>query len=249
MGEYGPATFGDVTADHYDDWVTLSTPERETRAAVDFLAGLAPGGRALELGIGTGRVGLPLAERDLEVHGIEASEKMIGKLREKPGGATFPVHVGDFADVAAPGEFDLIFIVLNTIFSLTTQDEQIRCLTNVASKLAPNGILVSEALVPDPARFDRNQRVNASQIESDRIKLDISRRDPLSQVITSSHVVIGPHDTTMHTVKARHVSPAEHDLMCRIAGLRLRDRFGGWRGEPFTATSTKHISVYVKTDD
>lgn len=245
MAEYGPTTFGDQTAEHYDEWVALSISESETNAAVAFLAGLKPGGRALELGIGTGRVGLPLAGQGLEVHGIEASEKMVAKLREKPGGAEFPLHVGDFADVDAPGEYDLIFIVLNTIFSLTSQEEQIRCLTNVAGKLAPGGLLVSEALVPDLSRFDRNQRVNASQIEIDKIKLDISRRDPITQVITSSHVIVTPLGVQLHTGMARHITPNEHDLLCRIAGLRLVDRFGGWNREPFTANSAKHISVYA----
>ena len=187
MKGYGPETYGDRIADVYDDFYRT---ELDTEGAVETLAGLAGAGPVLELAIGTGRVALPLAERGLEVQGIDASEAMVAKLREKDGGDRIAVTMGDFADVAVEGRFSLIFIVFNTIFALLTQDDQQRCFANAAGHLAENGVFVVEAFCPDLARFDRGQRAHVNTVEVDRVLIDASRHDPVGQRVDSQHVVI-----------------------------------------------------------
>jgi SAM-dependent methyltransferase len=243
MSEYGSETYGDMLAEHYDDWVAAAVPDRETEAAVALLAELAGGGAALEFGIGTGRVALPLAARGVPVTGIEASRKMVEQLRAKPDGKRLPVVIGDFVDVRVPGTFTLVYIVLSTLFNLTTQEEQIRCLANAAARVGPGGRLVVEANVPDPTRFDRGQRVQATDLDNGQVRLDLSRHDPTRQTISVRHVVIGGEGITLYPVKIRYVWPSELDLMCRLAGLRLLSRAGDWSGAPFTSASPRHVSV------
>jgi hypothetical protein len=238
--DYGPSTYGDRIAETYDSWYRF--PE-DTDGAATFLAAAAGKGPALELAIGTGRVALPLAARGLEVHGIDASRAMIDRLREKPGGEAIPVTVGDFADVGVDGRFGLIFVVFNTFFALLSQDEQVRCMRNVAEHLFDDGAFVLEAFVPDPTRFDRGQRVDAVQIGLDEVKLDVARHDPVEQRVDAMHLLIGPDGTTTYPVRLRYAWPAELDLMARLAGLRLRERWGGWSREPYTGEG-KHVSVY-----
>ncbi|MFV2022763.1 class I SAM-dependent DNA methyltransferase [Micromonospora sp. LOL_023] len=247
MDGYDATTYGDGIAEMYDKWISAGSQDAQLDAAVSFLAGHARAGRALELGIGTGRIALPLAERGIKVHGIEASERMVEKLREKPGAEDLPVTVGDFADVAAPGPFDLVFVVTNTLFNLTTQEDQLRCLQNSAQQLSPGGVLVVEALVPDVTRFDRDQRVQVGQIEVGRVRLDVSRHDRVSQTVTSQHLVVDAEGTRLYPVQTRYVWPAELDLMCRLAGLFRIARTGGWQGEPFSAASPRHVSVYGRS--
>jgi SAM-dependent methyltransferase len=158
MQGYGPSTYGDRWADIYDDWTQQRLGAAVTQAAIDGLAELADGGRVLELAIGTGRIALGLVERGLEVHGLDASEEMVARLRAKPGGEDLPVTIGDFADVGVDGRFDVVFVAFNTFFALTTQDDQIRCFENVARHLTDDGVFAIEAFVPDPARFDRGRR-------------------------------------------------------------------------------------------
>ncbi len=198
----------------------------------------------LELAIGTGRLALPLAERGLEVHGIDASERMVAKLREKPGGDRIPVTMGDFADVGVEGRYALIFIGFNTFFALQSQDEQVRCFANVAAHLDDGGVFVVEGFVPDLARFDRGQRTNTTGVEARRLLIDASQHDPVEQRVVSQHVVITEEETKLYPVSIRYAFPSELDLMARLAGLELQNRWGGWRREPFTGDSPRHVSVY-----
>jgi SAM-dependent methyltransferase len=244
MKEYGPATYGDRIAEVYDEW---QATRLDTDAAVDTLAELAASGPALELGIGTGRIALPLAARGIAVQGIDASEAMVVKMRAQPGGEAIPVTMGDFADVAVEGRFSLIFVVFNTFFGLLEQDEQIRCFRNVADHLADDGLFVVEAFVPDPARFDRGQRVATTLVESDRVRLDLSTHDPVKQQVFTQHLAIDDEEIRLYPVRLRYAWPAELDLMARLAGLRLRDRWSDWRRSPFGAGSAQHVSVYRRS--
>ena len=241
MEGYDAATYGDRIADVYDEWYG-EAPFLETEAAVETLAGLAGAGPALELAIGTGRLALPLAARGLEVHGIDASEAMVAKLREKPGGDAIPVTIGDFADVGVDGRYPLVYLVFNTLFALRTQDDQVRCFQNVAARLAEGGVFVVEAFVPLPERFQGNVRVQ--KVDTDFVRLDMSTLDRNQQVTDSQHVVLTPSGLRFFPVRIRWAYPPELDLMARLAGLGLRDRWSSWAREPFTGTSTKHVSVY-----
>jgi len=241
--EYGPATYGERIAAIYDRYVEPAVGAT-TAAAVEFLASIAGGGRVLELGIGTGRIAVPLAERGISVEGIDASEAMIQRLRAKPHGADIPVAIGDFAAVDVQGRFDLIYVVFNTFFALLDQEAQVRCFRNVAEHLTEHGAFVIEAFVPDPTLYDRGQRVSATRVETDRIQLDAARLDPLTQRVTSQHILIGAEGIVLLPVQLRYAWPSELDLMARLAGLAVRERFGGWLREPFTAASGSHVSVY-----
>jgi SAM-dependent methyltransferase len=241
VDSYGPPTYGDRIADRYDEWFGMP---QDTPDAVAFLAEAAGGGPVLELAIGTGRLGLPLAERGLEVHGIDASEAMVARLRAKPGGERIPVTMGDFAEVGVEGSYRLIFVAFNTFFALPTQEEQVRCFANVAAHLAPGGAFVIEAFVPDLARFDRGQRVAAQRVDADGVVLEVSTHDAAEQRTNSMHVVLQEEGVRMYPVQIRYAYPPELDLMARLAGLRLRARWGGWRREPYSAASERHVSVY-----
>ena len=216
----------------------------DTEAAVAFLAELAASGPVLELAIGTGRIALPLAERGIDVHGIDASEKMVARLRSKPGGDGIPVTIGDFADVAVEGQFTLIYVVFNTLFGLPTQEAQIRCFGNVAAHLAHGGVFVVEAFVPDLSRFDRDQRVEAERVGLNGVWLTVSRHFPTEQRIESQNVRLDAEGVRLYPVQIRYAYPSELDLMARVAGLRLRGRFYGWKREPVTAGTNACVSVY-----
>jgi SAM-dependent methyltransferase len=242
MDGYGPSTYGDHIADVYDAWFH---PPSDPGAAVDFLAELAGSGPALELAIGTGRIALPLARRGVEIRGIDASTAMVGKLREKPGGGDIPVTMGDFTDVAVEGRFRLVFVVFNTLFALLTQDDQRRCVRNVADHLTDDGVFVVEAFVPDLARFDRGQRVQTHKLDTGRVFLDVSLHHPENQRVSVQLVVLEESGFRMFPVELRYVWPSELDLMAELAGLRLRERWGDWNREPFTGEG-KHVSVYER---
>jgi SAM-dependent methyltransferase len=243
MDDYGPSTYGDHIADVYDAWFH---PPSDPGAAVDFLVELAGSGTALELAIGTGRIALPLATRGVEIRGIDASTAMVDKLREKPGGRDIPVTMGDFTDVAVEGRFRLVFVVFNTLFALLTQDDQRRCVRNVADHLTDDGVFVVEAFVPDLARFDRGQRVQTHRLDTGRVFLDVSMHDPEHQRVSVQLVVLEESGFRMFPVELRYVWPSELDLMAALAGLRLRERWGDWNREPFTGEG-KHVSVYERT--
>ena len=181
MSEYGPETYGDRWAEIYDEWVIRFARLGDPVGVADALAGLAGKGPALELAIGTGRIALPLSERDVEVHGIDISEAMVSRLRAKPGGDAIPVTIGNFADVPVEGRYALIYLVFNTLFALLTQDEQVRCFRNVAGHLEEGGVFVIEAFVPDVARFVRGQNVEATVVDADVVGVTVSRHDASSQ--------------------------------------------------------------------
>jgi len=239
MDNYSEDTYGDRIADVYDHWYSQFDP-----AAIQALAELAHGGHALELGIGTGRIALPLQHRGINIHGIDASESMVAKLRAKPGGDNIPVTLGNFADVAIEGQFALIYVVFNTFFAILTQDDQVRCFQNAARHLTPDGVFVIEAFVPDLTRFSGGQAMRAVRVAENELRLDVSQIDLVHQHIASQHVVLTEQGTRLYPVKIRYVWPTEMDLMARLGKLRLRERWGDWTKAAFTDESGKHISVY-----
>ncbi len=242
MKAYTASTYGDRIADVYDEiYRPVDVSER-----VELLAQLAAGGRALELGIGTGTFALPLARRGVEVHGIDSSSAMIEQLRAKQGGEAIPVTIGDFADVEIEGAFSLVFIVSNTFFMLDTQEEQTRCFENVASHLGESGVFLIHAFVPDVSMFDKGQRLSASLPDLASVRLDVSVHDAASQAVDFRHLRLSEEGVRMYPGRLRYVWPSEMDLMARLAGLRLRHRWADWRRTPFTAQSRSHVSVYER---
>lgn len=244
--DWDVAEYGDQWAAVYDR-TQLQSPA-ETDEAVQALTRLAHGGRVLELGIGTGRIALPLAVSGLEVWGIDASQAMVAQLRAKPGGDTISVVIGDFAEASADGRFDLVAIVFNTLFNLPTQGAQCRCFANAARHLTNDGAFVVEAFVPDVRRFEDDQTVRALGVEDIHVVLEVTRHDPVSQQVHSARVVIDEqHGVQTLPVKMRYAWPSEIDLMAQLAGLELAERWGGWSGAPFTRDSKSHVSIYRKT--
>jgi len=242
MDDYTADTYGERIADVYDSWYA-AFDER----CIDLLAELARGGSALELGIGTGRIALPLHQRGVDVHGVDASPAMVAKLRAKRGGDAIPVTMATFADFSLDERFALAYIAFNTFFAPVTQEEQIRCMETVARHLSPGGRFVIEAFVPDLARFVSNQTVRVVGLESSEVRIDASLLDVTDQRITSQHIVLTERGTRLYPVTLRYVWPSEMDLMARIAGLRLEHRWADWERTPFARDSTKHISVYQRS--
>jgi len=212
--------------------------------AVDFLAELARGGRALELGIGTGRIALPLAQRGVPVHGIDLSNAMVARLRAKPGGEEIGVTIGDFATATADGTFSLAYLVFNTISNLTTQAAQVACFRNVAAHLDRGGCFVIEVNIPELRRLPPGETARVFHISENRWGID--EFDVARQGVTSHHFRIVDGEVERLSIPFRYTWPAELDLMAELAGMRLRERWSGWRREPFTSESTKHISVWEK---
>ncbi|TWV53607.1 class I SAM-dependent methyltransferase [Streptomyces misionensis] len=235
-----------ATADRYDAEETEMSSAAVLGPTLDFLAGLAEGGRALEFAIGTGRVGVPLRERGVPVVGIELSEHMAAVLRRKVGEDVLPVVVGDMATTVVPGEFALVYLVYNTITNLLTQDEQVECFRNAARHLAPGGRFVIELGVP-PLRFLPPGQVAVPFDVSER-HLGFDTFDLVQQILVSHHFTRDGDDGRYRRDSSRHryAWPAELDLMARIAGLRLERRVADWDGTPFTQESGKHISVWRK---
>ncbi len=241
MEGYDASTYGDRIAGVYDE---MYDDLDDAGEIAGVLAEHAGGGRALELAIGTGRIALPLTARGVEVHGVDASEAMVARLRSKPGGDSIPVTIGDFGEVPVEGPFSLVYLVFNTLFALESQEEQVACFANVARVLEPGGCFVVEGFFPDVARFDRGQRVHATRVQVDRVTLDVSVHDPVAQTVLTQHVVLAQDRTSLYPVSLRYVWPSEMDLMARLAGLLLRDRWSGWKREPFTAPAQKVVSIY-----
>ncbi len=239
MNTYQTETYGERIAGVYDDWYASYDD-----AAVTTLRELAQGGRALELGIGTGRIALPLQRLGVEVHGVDASESMIARLRAKPEGSALPVTLGNFAEVSVEGEYSLIYVLFNTFYALLTQEEQVRCFQNMARHLSPTGVFVIEAFVPDLTRFQGRQAIQATQMGIDVVHLDVSRHDPVGQQVSAQHVVLSDQGVHLYPVQLRYVWPAEFDLMAQLAGLQLKQRWSNWDKAVFSAESGKHISVY-----
>jgi SAM-dependent methyltransferase len=243
MDGYEPITsFGEDMAEIYDE----TNQRGDESATVSFLERLANGGRVLELAIGTGRIALPLAARGVDIDGIDLSPAMVAKLRAKPGGDQISVTMGDFADVAVPGNYRLIFVVFNTLFNLLTQDDQVRCFENVAAHLTDDGVFVVEAFVPTYLyRLRCDQYVDAEAIGVDAVRLDVGRHDPVTHRLEESHVALSPAGVRLYPIVTRYAWPSELDLMARIAGLRLKERWAGWDREPFDSSSGTHVSIYA----
>jgi SAM-dependent methyltransferase len=230
------AGYDDDSADRFDP--------AEIARTVGFLADLARGGRALELGVGTGRIALPLAQAGVEVHGIDLSSDMIAQLRAKPGGDDIGITLGDFASATVDGAFRLAYLVYNTIENLTTQDEQVACFCNAARHLEPGGCFVVEVEVPQLRRLPPGETARPFFVSPERVGFD--ELDPATQAGVSHHFwVEGDHMRTF-SMPFRWVWPSELDLMARLAGMRLRERWGGWGQEPFTSESARHVSVWEK---
>lgn len=246
---YDASTYGERWAANYDRWTVTSGIAATTAAAVAGLTQLLddighPSGPALELGVGTGRVALPLADRGVAIHGIDSSPAMVERLRAKPGGQDIPVTVGDFADVAVDATFPLVFAVFNTFFALRDQAAQVRCFAAVAEHLTPGGVFVLETFVPDPARFADGQRVAVGDLDVDSAALEVSLHDPVRQQVRSHHLHVSAEEVRVMPVVIRYAWPSELDLMAQLAGLRLRHRWAGWSRAPFTAASRVQIAVY-----
>jgi SAM-dependent methyltransferase len=237
--------FGEHVAERYDESSAAMFEPAVVDPAVDFLAELAGDGAALELGIGTGRIALPLARRGVRVHGIDLSEAMVARLKAKPGGEDISVAIGDFATTKVEGTCSLAYLVFNTIMNLTTQDAQVACFQNAAAHLEPGGCFVIEVGVPQLQRLPPGETFQAFEVGADKIGLD--EYDVASQGLVSHHYWVSEQRHEASSIPFRYVWPSELDLMARLAGMRLRERWSGWEREPFTSESRQHISVWEKT--
>ncbi len=214
--------------------------------AVDLLAQLADGGAALELAIGTGRVALPLSRRGVEVHGVDISTAMVAELQAKPGGAAIPVTVGDMATATLDRAFRLAYLVFNALTNLTTQDEQVQCFGNAARHLEPGGRFVVEVFVPELRRLPSGDTHRAFLVTPTHLGVD--EYDLVANICRSNHWFVRDDGELQVFVSThRYAWPAEMDLMARIAGMTLRDRWADWDRSMFTSSSTKHVSVWAKT--
>jgi SAM-dependent methyltransferase len=237
--------FGEAVAKRYDESSAGHFDPAVVDPAVDFLAELAGTGAALELGIGTGRIALPLAARGVSVHGIELSEAMTAQLKAKPGAEAIPVAIGDFATTRVDGTFSLVYLVFNTIGNLTTQAQQVECFRNAAAHLEPGGTFVIEVGVPNLRRLPPGETVIPFHVSEDRLGFD--EYDVAGQGLISHHLEIVDGRAIRNSIPFRYVWPAELDLMAQLAGMSLRERWSGWRREPFTSDSDKHVSVWAAT--
>jgi hypothetical protein len=236
--------FDEPVAARYDASSAEMFDPAVVEPAVDFLAALAGDGAALELGIGTGRIALPLAARGVPVHGIDLSAAMVAQLRAKPGGADIGVTVGDFATTRVPGEFALAYLVFNTIWNLTTQDAQVACFRTVAAHLAPGGCFVVEVGVPGVQRLLPDQTMAVFAASDDHWGID--EYDVVNQGLVSHHFSVVDGVLQKSSIPFRYAWPAELDLMAQLAGMRLRERWGDWDRRGFAADSRKHVSVWEK---
>ncbi len=233
-----------IAATYEAKWPHLFEPA-VVDPAVDFLADLARSGTALELGIGTGRLALPLSRRGIRVHGIDLSPAMIAQLRTKPGADSIGVTIGDFATATVNQTFGLAYLVRNTIMNLTTQDGQVACFGNVASHLEPGGCFVIEVIVPDLQRLPPGETVRAFTVTPQHLGFD--EYDIAAQRLTSHHYWTGDGQLETFAAPFRYIWPPELDLMARLAGMTLRERWSSWTREPFTSDSRSHISVWHKS--
>jgi SAM-dependent methyltransferase len=232
------ATYDESSAEEFDPSVV--------DPAVEFLVEHARGGRALELGIGTGRIALPLAHRGVPVHGIELSNAMVAKLRAKPGGRDIGVTIGDFSTTAVDGPFSLAYLVYNTIMNLTTQAAQVACFGNVAAHLEPNGRFVIEVMVPQLRRLPPGETFHVFAGQEGYWGID--EYDVANQGLVSHHLEVTDGNLVTLSVPFRYVWPAELDLMAQLAGMTLRERWSGWKRERFTSESRHHVSVWERPE-
>lgn len=241
---YGARFFGEREAAVYDEHEAEMFDPAVVTPIVDVLAGLAGGGAALEMAIGTGRIALPLTERGIRLHGIDASAAMVARLRAKPGNDAVEVTIGDFSATRVDGQFALVYLIFNTIFNLKTQDEQVACFQNAATHLESGGHFVVELGVPNLQRLPPGQDVLAYHVDARSMSFDVY--DVVTQGLTSNHFVIDDGKINSYPVEGRYAWPSELDLMARLAGMPLRERWAGWKREPFTSLSRSHVSVYEK---
>lgn len=243
MEGFDPATsFGHDTSMRYDA-ASVRGDEDQT---VSFLQRLAGERAALELAVGTGRIALPLTRAGVPVDGIELSQDMVDRMREKPDGSAVRVTVGDMSRAGTGRTYGLVYLVFNTIGNLLTQDDQVRCFENAARHLADDGLFVLECRVPTAPTRPTRQFVDPEDIGTDHVTLGVCSYDPVTQILDENHVHIGREGIVFGPIRLRLANPPEFDLMARIAGLRLRDRWAGWNQEPFTADSWRHVSVYER---
>ena len=235
--------FGEEVAARYDGGPMFSPEVLEP--TVDFLATLAGDGAALEFGIGTGRVALPLAQRGVRVYGIDLSEAMVARLREKPGAEQIGTTIGDFATTRVDGTFSLVYLVFNTIGNLTTQKDQVACFENAADHLERGGCFVVEIGVPDLQRLPPGERFYPFDVSPEHVGFD--EYDVANQGLVSHHFSLEDGAWNLSSLPFRYVWPAELDLMARLAGMRLRERWEDWNRSPFTSDSRKHVSVWERT--
>ena len=236
--------FDERVAARYDESAAEMFDPAVVDPVIDLLVELAGSGRALELGIGTGRIALPLAQRGVPVHGIELSKAMVARLRAKPGGEDIGVTMGDFATTTVDGTFSVAYLVFNTILNLTTQAAQVACFRNVAAHLEPGGCFVIEVGLPQLRRLPPGETIRAFHVSETRWGLD--EYDVANQGLTSHHFEIVDGRVERVSMPFRYAWPAELDLMAELAGMRLRERWSGWKREPFTSDSRRHVSVWEK---
>jgi SAM-dependent methyltransferase len=236
--------FDERVAARYDESAEVMFDAGAVDVVIDLLVELAGIGRALELGIGTGRIALPLAQRGVPVHGIELSKAMAARLRAKPGGRDIGVTIGDFSTTIVAGTFSVAYLVFNTIMNLTTQAAQVACFRNVAAHLEPGGCFLIEVGVPDLQRLPPGETVHAFHVSERRWGFD--EYDVAMQGLISHHFEIVDGRVERLSIPFRYAWPSELDLMAQIAGMRLRERWSGWKREPFTSDSRKHVSVWEK---
>jgi SAM-dependent methyltransferase len=236
--------FGEPVAERYDERYDHLTDPAVVNPMVDFLADLARDGTALELGIGTGRIALPLAQRGVRVHGIDLSEAMVARLRAKRGAEQIVVTIGDFATTTVEATFSVAYLVANTIMNLTTQDEQVACFRNVAAHLEPGGCFVIEVLVPGLRRLPPGETFQLFDVSPTHVGFD--EYDVARQGLVSHHYWIADGKVELFSPPFRYVWPSELDLMAQLAGMTLRERWSGWNQEVFTSDSAKHVSVWEK---
>jgi SAM-dependent methyltransferase len=234
--------FNERIAARYDESSAEMIDASVVDPAVDFLVELAGNGRALEFGIGTGRIALPLARRGVPVHGIDMSKAMVAKLSEKQGGEGIGVTIGDFATTRVAGSFSLVYLVFNTIMNLTTQAAQVECFRNAAAHLQPGGCFVIELWVPELQRLPQGETFRAFHVSEARWGID--EYDVANQGLISHHFEIVQGKLERFSAPYRYAWPAELDLMAELAGMTLRERWGGWKREPVTSDSNKHVSVW-----
>jgi SAM-dependent methyltransferase len=236
--------FGPRVAERFDERYAYQADPAVVGPMVDFLAELARGGRALELGIGTGRIALPLAQRGVPVHGIDLSEAMVARLQAKPGAEAIGVTIGDFATTRVDGSFSLAYVVANTIMNLTTQEEQVACFRNVAAHLEAGGCFVVEVMVPRLRRLPPGERFQPFDVSPGHLGFD--EYDVARQGLVSHHYWMEGDRVEVLSPPFRYVWPSELDLMAQLAGMTLRERWADWHRRPFTSESDKHVSAWEK---
>ena len=241
MKDFDPATsFGSDVAAHYDD-----NQRGDEEDAAAFLAEFAKEGSALEFAIGTGRIALPLSVKGIQVDGIELSPHMVEQLRAKPEGQKINVIIGDMSSATTNRHYSLVYLVFNTIFNLLTADDQIRCFQNAARHLTPNGVFIVETALPQAwIPPGKSEYVHTEYVDKETVILDVARYDPVTQLLEENHVQLTAEGITMSPIVCRLITPGEMDLMARIAGMRLIQRYSNWQRSTFDINSTAHVSIY-----